>query len=141
MSEVTSYQAGMPAWVDLTTSDPEGSRRFYGELFGWQFQAGSAETGHYITCLVRGHTVAGMVGDPAPAGTPAAWTTYLASGDVDDTVSRITAAGGRLTTEPTDVTDQGRMAVAVDPTGAIFGLWQAGKLPGASLASEPGAVS
>jgi uncharacterized protein len=141
MSEVRSYEAGMPAWVDLTTSDPEGSRRFYEELFGWQFQAGPAETGNYITCLVRGHMVAGLAGDPAPAGTPAAWTTYLASGDLDDTVSRITAAGGRLTTEPTDVPDQGRMAVAVDPTGAVFGLWQAGKLPGASLASEPGAVS
>jgi predicted enzyme related to lactoylglutathione lyase len=117
MSEVRSYEAGMPAWVDLTTSDPEGSRRFYEELFGWQFQAGPAETGHYITCLVRGHMVAGLAGDPAPAGTPAAWTTYLASGDLDDTVSRITAAGGRLTTEPTDVPDLGRMAVAVAQPG------------------------
>lgn len=141
MSEVRSYEAGTPAWVDLMTSDPEGSRRFYGELFGWQFQVESAETGHYVYCLVRGHTVAGIAGDPAPAGTPAAWTTYLASGDADDTVSRITAAGGRLTTEPTDVADQGRMAIAVDPTGAVFGLWQAGKFPGASLTGEQGAVS
>ena len=35
MSEMRSYRAGMPAWVDLTTSDPDASRRFYGELFGW----------------------------------------------------------------------------------------------------------
>jgi predicted enzyme related to lactoylglutathione lyase len=138
MSEVTSYEAGMPAWVDLTTSDPEGSRRFYGELFGWQFQAGPAETGHYITCVVRGHTVAGMVGDPAPAGTWAAWTTYLASGDVDDTVSRITAAGGRLTSEPTDVTDQGRMAIAVDPTGAVFWPLASRQTPGRELGQRTG---
>ena len=40
MSEVTSYEAGMPAWVDLTTTEPAGSRRFYGDLFGWEFRVG-----------------------------------------------------------------------------------------------------
>jgi hypothetical protein len=68
------------AWVDLTTSDPEEAHRFYREMFGWEFQMGPADTGHYTTCLIRGHTVAGMVGEPAPAGNPTAWTTYLASG-------------------------------------------------------------
>ena len=131
----------MPAWVDLKTSDPAASRRFYGELFGWEFQVGPAGTGHYTTCLVRGHRVAGIAGDQAPAGTPAAWTTYLASGDVDDTAGRITAAGGRLTTGPADVTGEGRMAIAADPTGAVSGQWQVGQHPGASLVSEPGAVS
>jgi len=29
--------------------------------------------------------------------------------------------------------DQGRMAIALDPTGAAFGLWQAGTSLGASL--------
>src|SRR5262249_2539074 len=93
------------------------------------------------TCLVRGHTVAGIAGEPAPAEIPTAWTTYLASGNVDDMASRISAAGGRLTTEPVDGMDEGRVAIAVDPTGAVLGLWQAGKHLGASLVSEPGAVS
>jgi len=131
----------MPAWVDLGTNDPWGARRFYRELFGWEFQVGSAGTGHYTTCLARGHPVAGILGEPVPAGTPTAWTTYLASDDVDDTAARISAAGGRLIAEPADVMDEGRMAIAADPTGAVFGLWQAGKHPGGSLASEPGAVS
>src|SRR5215472_4701982 len=74
MSEVRSYQAGVPAWVDLTTSDPAASRRSYGKLFGWEFQVGPADTGHYTTCLVRGHSVAGIAGDPALGGTSAAWT-------------------------------------------------------------------
>jgi uncharacterized protein len=141
MSEVGSYTPGMPAWVELATSDPEGARRFYRELFGWEFQTGSADSGQYTTCLVRGHTVAGIAGEPAPAEIPTAWTTYLASGDVDDMASRISAAGGRLTAEPVDAMDEGRMAIAVDPTGAVFGLWQADKHLGASLVSEPGAVS
>jgi predicted enzyme related to lactoylglutathione lyase len=122
MSEVTSYEAGMPAWVDLTTTEPAGSRRFYGDLFGWEFRVGPPDIGHYTACLTRGHKVAGIAGEPAPDDTPTAWTTYLASGDVGDAVGRITAAGGRLITGPTDVMDQGRMAIAVDPTGAAFGL-------------------
>jgi len=71
----------------------------------------------------------------------AAWAAYLASGDVGDTADRVTAAGGQLTTGAIRVTDQGRMAIALDPTGAAFGLWQAGTNPGASLVGEPGAVS
>lgn len=141
MSEVSSYEPGMPAWVDLGTNNPESARHFYRELFGWEFRVGSADTGHYTTCLVRGHAVAGILGEPVPAGTPTAWTTYLASSDVDDTAARISAAGGRLTAEPADVMDEGRMAIAADPTGAVFGLWQASKHPGATLVSEPGAVS
>jgi hypothetical protein len=40
MSEVTSYAPGTPSWVDLMTSDPEGARGFYGELFGWDYEIG-----------------------------------------------------------------------------------------------------
>ena len=89
MSEVTSYEAGMPAWVDLTTTEPAGSRRFYGDLFGWEFRVGPPDIGHYTACLTRGHKVAGIAGEPAPDDTPTAWTTYLASGDVGDAADRI----------------------------------------------------
>ena len=37
-----------------------------------------------------------------------------------------------------DNLDAGRMTVAQDPTGAIFGVWQAGTHHGAELANEPG---
>ncbi len=49
-------------------------------------------------------------------------------------------AGGVLLMEPFDVFDAGRMAVAQDPTGAVFGIWQAGAHHGAQLASEPGTL-
>ncbi|HYT25105.1 MAG TPA: VOC family protein, partial [Actinomycetota bacterium] len=46
MAEVKSYAPGTPSWVDLMTSDPEGARAFYGELFGWEFEIGGPETGN-----------------------------------------------------------------------------------------------
>jgi predicted enzyme related to lactoylglutathione lyase len=46
MPQVKSYAAGTPCWVDLMTSDPEGARDFYGELFGWDLEVGPPETGN-----------------------------------------------------------------------------------------------
>ena len=36
--------------------------------------------------------------------------------------------------------DVGRMAVAADPGGAVFGIWQARAHTGFGLANEPGSV-
>ncbi len=48
--------------------------------------------------------------------------------------------GGQLLAEPFDVLDVGRMAVAADPSGAVFGIWQARAHTGFGLANEPGSV-
>jgi uncharacterized protein len=37
--------------------------------------------------------------------------------------------------------DQGRMAVIADPTGAVFGVWQAGASIGATLVNDPGCLT
>jgi predicted enzyme related to lactoylglutathione lyase len=141
MAEVSSYAPGTPSWVDLGTSDPEGARRFYGGLFGWDFDIGSAETGHYTNCTLRGRRVAGIGGEPAPDGTPTAWTTYIATADIEATGKLVADNGGTLLMEPLDVMPYGRMSVASDPTGAVFGSWQAGEHPGPELVNEPGAVN
>jgi uncharacterized protein len=36
MTERSSAPVGSPSWADLWTSAVEGSRRSYGELFGWE---------------------------------------------------------------------------------------------------------
>lgn len=60
MSEVSSYPDGAPSWVDLGTTDVEAARGFYSGLFGWDYEIGPAETGHYTICRLRGRTVAGI---------------------------------------------------------------------------------
>jgi predicted enzyme related to lactoylglutathione lyase len=75
-----------------------------------------------------------------PPEAPAMWLTYLATSDADATVAKIKGAGGQLVMEAMDVTDAGRMAVAVDPAGAVFGVWQARAFPGAQIVNEPGAM-
>jgi predicted enzyme related to lactoylglutathione lyase len=43
--------------------------------------------------------------------------------------------------EPFDVFDAGRMTFAVDPAGAVFGVWQAGNHIGSQLRREPGTMN
>lgn len=140
MPEVTGYAAGVPSWVDLQTTDPDGARAFYGALLGWDFEVGPPETGHYTNCRVRGHLVAGMVGTPQHE-TPTAWTTYLASDDVDATLRQAAEAGGTVAIETIEIMDQGRMGGVIDPTGAFVGLWEARAHVGATLVNEPGCVT
>jgi len=136
----TAWPAGTPCWVDLGTNDVSRAKAFYEGLFGWDTQVGPPESGGYVMCEVQGQPVAGIGPKMGPAEAPSAWTTYLASDDADATASRITASGGHVMAEPFDVMDVGRMAVAADPGGAVFGVWQARAHTGMRLANEPGSV-
>jgi len=131
------WPEGTPAWVDLMVPDHRVAQAFYGPLLGWTFDEGVPEAGNYSTARIGGRAAAG-IGDLMP-GSRVGWTTYLAVDDLDATAKRVTAAGGTLLAEPTDVMDLGRMAVLVDPTGAVVGLWQSGLHTGADVVNEPGA--
>ncbi|MCP2260927.1 hypothetical protein LX15_004647 [Streptoalloteichus tenebrarius] len=140
MSEVTSYVQGTPCWVDLSASDRERAMDFYRELLGWDYAVGPAETGHYTQALVDGKPVAALYTPPPDQQQPVTWLTYLASDDVRATAEAVTAHGGRLLMDVMDVMDFGSMVVAVDPAGAVFGVWQAGTHIGARVVNQPGAM-
>ena len=136
----TPWPEGTPCWADVSVPDIDRARTFYSSLFGWDIPEGAAEFGGYTMASVQGRTVAG-IGPQMGPDQPVAWLTYLATADADATASKITAAGGQLIAGPMDVGDAGRMAVAADPAGAAFGIWQTGQHPGAQLANEAGAMT
>lgn len=136
----TAWEPGTPCWVDLGADDIEQAITFYSELLGWQVERGGEETGGYTMCLVNGRAVAG-IGPRQNPQAPVAWTTYIATANVDDTVAKVTANGGAVFAPAFDVMDVGRMAVVADPGGAVFGLWQAKKHTGFGLSGEAGAVA
>ena len=140
MSERTSYAPGTPNWVDLAAEDIEASAAFYNDLLGWDVpeRENSAEMGGYRRAESGGADVAGMM--PLMAeGQPPGWTTYVAVEDADATAALVAENGGTVMAPPMDVMDLGRMAVFADPTGAVFGIWQAGTFIGAAKVNEPGA--
>ena len=142
MSEMTTYVPGTPSWVDLGSPDLDGAVEFYAGLFGWEVPASEnvEQTGGYRRATKNGRDVAGMM-PLMQEGQPTVWSSYVAVEDADATAAAVKEAGGTVMAEPMDVMDLGRMAIFVDPTGAVFGVWQAGTFPGAGLVNEPGALA
>lgn len=131
---MTEYAPGTPSWVDLATTDPEGSERFYTELFGWSLaEPRRPEFGGYRNFHDDGRLIAGL----NPMGEHPVWTTYVSVDDAEATAARISEHGGNVMFEPMDVADLGRMAICQDPQGAVFGLWQPGAMRGADKVNDP----
>ena len=137
----TPWPDGTPCWVDLGTSDIPKSNSFYASVFGWDIQPGPPEAGGYSMARLESRNVAGIGPIMGPPGTPSTWSTYFAVSDADAAAARITNAGGQLISGPMDVMDVGRLVVAADVTGAVFGLWQARSHTGVQAANVPGAFT
>lgn len=144
MPEFTApYEPGTPCWIDLTASDQQAALDFYSGLFGWSGEIGPAEFGGYTVCTLKERPVAGVMAaqamddQPAP---PTVWTTYFCSANAQATSEAISRNGGTVLLPVMDVMDLGKMLVAADPTGAVFGVWQAQEFPGAGIVNEPGTL-
>lgn len=136
-----AFPEGAPCWADVMLSDVEAGKRFYGELFGWTFgPPGPAEQGSYTPAELEGRQVAGLA-RKTDGRMPTSWTLYFATPDARAAVARISAAGGQVITTPVEVGSgpAGTMALAADPGGAVFGLWQPGTHQGFGVTAEVGA--
>ncbi|WP_437585549.1 VOC family protein [Sorangium sp. So ce1000] len=140
MSTIERHAPGTVSWVDLMTPDHEGAMKFYGSLFGWTFEVGPPETHYYSMCRVGGRTAAGLGKMPEGASFPSVWSVYFDGDNADRLAERIRANGGKIMMEPMAVKEFGRMVVAVDPTGAVFGIWEPKIHTGAQIIEEPGAM-
>ncbi|GAA2747946.1 MULTISPECIES: VOC family protein [Kitasatospora] len=129
--------AAAPCWVSLMARDLDTARAFYGPLLGWTFEAGPDRWGPYLRAVVDGVEVAGLgvvAGDWQP---PVAWTTYFGTESADRVGEAIRERGGTLAVGPLRF-DAGRLALAADPFGAVFGVWEGE--PGEDVWTEtPGA--
>jgi uncharacterized protein len=139
MTKRETAPAGAPCWTDLWTSDVEGSRRFYSELFGWQAEEPSPEFGGYFIFTRQGVPVAGGMGDMGDMPADNSWKVYLATDDMAKTVEKAEAAGAQIIFPTMAVADLGIQSVLVDTTGAGLGAWQAGTFPGFTVLDEHGA--
>lgn len=141
MPPVEKYPVGAPCWADLWTSDVDGSRSFYSELFGWEAQEPSEEFGGYFMFNLHGTPIAGGMGDMGDIKADNRWKIYLSTDDIAKASSDIVEHGGQSFAPPMPVADLGLQTVFADPNGAPLGAWQAGTFPGFTSLNEPGAPS
>ena len=141
MTHVTqNHPDGTPTWIDLGIPDLDRAMAFYGAVFGWEFEVGPPEYGHYTTCLLGGRRAAGLAPTHDPHAVEFWWNVYLATADLDATVVRAVDAGGEVIGGPFDIPGQGRGAMLRDVVRAQFGLWQGSGHVGCEVVNEPGAL-
>lgn len=138
MTHRDAAPTGAPCWIDLYSSDPDKSRAFYGQLFGWTSSDAGPEFGNYITFEKDGQAVGGALRNDGSAGMPDVWSVYLSVDDARKTVELATANGGSVHIPPMDVADLGTMAMIADAGHAGIGIWQPGTFSGFSILGEAG---
>lgn len=132
---------GAPCWTDLWTSDVDGSRKFYGELLGWEADEPNPEFGGYFMFTRSGVPVAGGFSDMGDMAADNTWKIYLSTEDITKAIEAAGTAGAEIVSPAIAVADLGIQSVLVDPTGACLGAWQPGTFPGFTVLNEHGAPS
>ena len=120
---------GKIVWHDLLTNDPAASKRFYGELFGWEFEsvgsfAGMSSDTAYTLIRHNGRLIGGMIDTVALNNRTdiSQWVVVMSVEDVDAAAQGIADGGGTILTAPRDLQRRGRIAVVQDPAGALLAL-------------------
>jgi predicted enzyme related to lactoylglutathione lyase len=115
---------GTIGWRELHTSAAQKAFDFYSTLFGWQ-QIQAMDMGPIGTYHIFGDENApmGMGGifNDAEAPQPH-WLYYFMVADIDAAIARVTAAGGRIIREPTQVPGGAWIIHARDPQTGLFAL-------------------
>jgi predicted enzyme related to lactoylglutathione lyase len=107
--------------LDLSTSDPAAAKKFYGDVFDWNFNDIPEMN---WTGIDVGEGVGGGLGPKQNPDQPTAWTAYVGVDDVDATVAKAAAAGATIMMPRMEVPGMGWLAVFIDPQGASVGVWQ-----------------
>ena len=108
--------------VELQTKDPEKSKKFYAGLFDWKLE--DVPDMDYTMINVGDGTGGGMMKNPVP-DMPDNWFPYILVDDIAASTKKAQALGAQICKDMTEVPGMGWFSVITDPTGAIFGLWQA----------------
>jgi predicted enzyme related to lactoylglutathione lyase len=141
MIEPRTYPEGVTCWVDVEEAEVEEAARFYGVLFGWTFLQVTPRLRYLIA--QRDDQDAAGIGQPrarndAETRSPS-WNTYISVRDIDQTIARVVAAGGRVTEPPSSLAEAALTASCLDTEGIPFRLWQTKSRLGAQVANTPGA--
>lgn len=114
---------GALCWAEVNSREPGPTDAFYRSLFGYRqtrLESGDDQFDYAAWSLGDADPVAGrLTMTDAWDGIPPHWMVYFATDDTDAACERVRAGGGQVQHGPFD-SPQGRIAVIVDPNGAVF---------------------
>jgi predicted enzyme related to lactoylglutathione lyase len=107
--------------AEIRSSDPDATRAFFGELFGWSYPTEGALPGYtFVETGVPGAlytAISPLQGDGDLV------TFFVGVDDMTDTIAQTVALGGRVVQEPVSVPGV-LFALIADPQGHVVGLAQ-----------------
>jgi len=113
------YHTGKFVWIDLLTDDVQKSKDFYGDLFGWKYEA-LDENDTYTLIRVGERYIGGIFySDRLEDESESRWITYLSVPDVDQATRLAVQRGGEVQMKPVNYPDRGRFSIVSDPQGVI----------------------
>lgn len=120
-------QFGAIKWVDLTVENADQVRDFYAKVTGWTF--GSVPMGGYDDyCMVGSDSpdpVAGICHARGNnAGLPSQWLIYITVDEIDRAIAACIEGGGKVISEPRNMSDGSRYCIIEDPAGAVSALYE-----------------
>jgi len=112
--------------VELSTTDLDKAKTFYGKLFDWKLEDVPMPGGSYTMIGVGQGTGGGMMKQLVP-GAPSSWLAYVEVDDIAAATQKAKSLGATVMTDVTEVKDMGWLSLITDPTGAALGLWKSKK--------------
>jgi predicted enzyme related to lactoylglutathione lyase len=103
---------------EIRSADPDATRKFFGQLFGWTFSDGGIPGYTYVETGVEGAVPGGI--SPLQGGQPMV-TVFVGVPDVAATLEAAVAQGGRIIQEATKVPGV-TFGLLADPQGQVVGL-------------------
>jgi uncharacterized protein len=114
-------RAGALSWNELATPDVDASAKFYGELFGWKYEAMEGMAMPYMVIQTAdGNSNGGLRG--AMENEPSYWLVYFGTDNIENGMDSATELGATSLVPATDI-GAGQIGVLQDPQGAVFALY------------------
>lgn len=110
-------------WYELMSNDPDAAKAFYDDVVGWNIGPKPTDQMDYRMIEAPDGQVGGVLhltDEMRQHGARPVWLGYLGVDDVDRTVAKVTAAGGKVLMPAWDIPGVGRIAMVTDPQGVPF---------------------
>ena len=112
---------GHCAWNELLSTDPDASKQFYCELFGWQKadEMDMGDMGMYEMLRQDDYLIGAIMKKPSEVPTPL-WNYYFRVADIDTATTYASANGAHVLHGPTEIPGGEFITQGLDPQGALF---------------------
>jgi len=111
-------------WHELYAADSQAVFPFYAHVFGWErlSEMDMGPMGKYLLFGRGSAQYGGMMTKPPHVEAPPAWGYYVEVEDLDASIARATARGGKVLHGPMDVPGGARAVQLMDPQGCRVSL-------------------